>query len=58
METYWCNLKNSIVDRINKGVDFIPALFPCINSECERWNIGRCIRIRKAGKEMYWSPKR
>jgi len=26
MESYWCEKKNSIVDWINNGVDFDPAL--------------------------------
>jgi hypothetical protein len=36
METNWCNNKNSIVDRINKGEDFNPALTQCIKAECDR----------------------
>ena len=48
METYWCNLKNSIVSWIKWGMDFNPALIPCIKSEYERWKDCRCIHIRKA----------
>jgi hypothetical protein len=38
-ETYRCLKKNSIVNWINNGVDFNPALIPCIRSECARGKI-------------------
>jgi hypothetical protein len=47
METYWCTKKNSIVSWINNGVDFDPALTPCLKSECDRWREGECIHLRK-----------
>ena len=50
MESYWCERKNSIVNWINNGVDFSPALTPCLRSACDRWKDGECIHIRKAGK--------
>ena len=42
--------KNSIVNWINNGVDFSPALSPCLKSECDMWRDGECIHIYKAGK--------
>ena len=50
MESYWCEKKNSIVNWITNGVDFDPALTPCLKSECAMWRDGECIQIRKAGK--------
>ena len=47
METYWCTKKNSIVNWINNGVDFDPALIPCLKSECDQWREGKCIHLRK-----------
>lgn len=35
----------------NNGVDFDPALSPCLKSECDRWDNGECIHIRKAGNQ-------
>ncbi len=49
MESYWCMKKNSIVNWINKAEDFDPALIPCLKSECDQWNNGYCINIRKVG---------
>jgi hypothetical protein len=60
MESYWCTKKNSIVNWINNGVDFDPALTPCLKSECDRWDDGECIQIRKAGKPdkpQVWSKQ-
>jgi hypothetical protein len=50
MESYWCTKKNSIVHWINNGEDFDPALSPCCKTECDRWDDGWCIHIRKVGK--------
>ena len=50
MESWWCERKNSIVNWINNGVDFSPALTPCLRSACDCWRDGECIHIRKAGK--------
>jgi hypothetical protein len=50
MQTYWCCEKNSIVNWINNGVDFNPALVSYIKVECDQWREGECIQIRKAGK--------
>ena len=50
MESCWCLKKNSIVNWINRGVDFSPALTPCLKSACSLWKDGACIHIRKAGK--------
>ncbi len=49
MESYWCMKKNSIVNWINKAEDFDPALTPCLKSECNQWDNGYCINIRKVG---------
>jgi len=35
--------KNSIVDGINKGMDFNSAPIPCIKSECESWLAGAFV---------------
>jgi len=48
-ESSWCERKDPIV-RINKAVDFDPALPSYIKSEFDTWNEGECIHIRKAGK--------
>jgi len=50
MESYWCSKKNSIVDWINLGVDFDPALVSCRKAECDEWRDGWCVHIRTAGK--------
>jgi len=49
METYWCTLKNSIIDMMN-GKEIPLALTLCRRSECDKWRDGECIHIRKAGK--------
>jgi hypothetical protein len=33
---------------VNHGIDFSPELIPCLKSECDRWDGGECIHIRKA----------
>jgi hypothetical protein len=50
METFWCLKKNSIMNWITSGVDFSPALNPCLKSACSLWKDGTCFHIRKAGK--------
>jgi hypothetical protein len=50
MESYWSKKKNSIVNWKNNGVDFSPALLPCIKVECDQWRNGECIQIRTTGK--------
>jgi len=30
--------------------DFNPALTPCLNTDCDRWDDDGCFHIRKAGK--------
>ena len=49
METYWCTQKNSIIDMMN-GKKIPLALSPCLKSECDRWDNGEYIQIRKAGR--------
>jgi hypothetical protein len=49
METYWCTQKNLIIDMMN-GKKISLALSPCLKAECDVWNGGECIHIRKAGK--------
>jgi hypothetical protein len=55
MKTYWCSKKISIVDWINKGVDFDIALLPCKKSECPEWLDGDCINLTVAGNKLFES---
>ncbi|MGA2912136.1 MAG: hypothetical protein ABSE07_01320 [Methanoregula sp.] len=48
MKTYWCTKKNSIKDWIEKGIDFDPALTPCLMAEGELWEDGECCYLHKA----------
>jgi len=41
--------KNSLVNWINKGKDFDPALIHCLKSECDRWDKAERFSIRKIG---------
>jgi len=52
MESLWCTEKNSIIDMMN-GKEIPIALTPCRKSECDRWDDGECIHIRKAGKSTH-----
>jgi hypothetical protein len=47
MESYWCMKKNSITNWILYGIDFDPALTPCLKDKCDLWRNGECIQIRK-----------
>jgi len=47
MDSFWCAKKNSIVNWINNGVAFSPALIPCKRSECEKGKNGECIHLPK-----------
>jgi hypothetical protein len=49
METYWCTLKNSIIDMMN-GKKIPLALTPCLKAECEQWRDGECIHIHEVGR--------
>jgi hypothetical protein len=49
MESFWSEKKNSIMDLMN-GKDIPIALTPCLKVECDQWEGGECIQIRKAGK--------
>jgi hypothetical protein len=50
MITYWCTKKNSMKDLIEKGIDFNPALLPCLKADCDRWDNGEYFYIRKTGR--------
>jgi hypothetical protein len=47
MESYWCTRKNSIVNRIRIGIDFDPALTPCLKCPCNVKEDRNCIHIRR-----------
>ena len=49
METYLCNLKNSIVDWINKGVDVNPALIRALRLNV---NAGMMAGASVSGKRV------
>jgi hypothetical protein len=49
MESYWCTKKNSIVNWINNGEDFDPALTPYLKTECKQWRDGWCVLINEMG---------
>jgi hypothetical protein len=36
MESWWGERKNPVVNGINNGEDFYPALIPCFTSACDR----------------------
>lgn len=55
MESYWCMKKNSIVNWINNGVDFDPALAPCLKSECQLWDNGKCFYLQSRIKKCKFS---
>jgi len=50
MESYWCMKKNSNIELMKNPENFNPALTPCLKTECDRWDKGECINIRKAGR--------
>jgi hypothetical protein len=50
MITYWCSKKNSIKNWIEKGINFVPSMVPCLKSDCEHWRDGECIHLISVGK--------
>jgi hypothetical protein len=49
MQSFWGTKKNSLFNWLNNGVDFDPALTPCLKTEGDRWENGESISIGKAG---------